>query len=126
MVVWYSLRSFGIFFPFRYFGTKKNLATLLRPCKQGDERDQTYPRLAPTFHPDKNSFRKLFFVFTFSDGISNGGNSKKVAATILWGQCQKIQDSSKIGQVGPRVKNVFMWKTTLVLVKFSYYIGIRV
>jgi hypothetical protein len=30
MVVWYSLWSFGIFFPFWHISTKKNLATLLR------------------------------------------------------------------------------------------------
>jgi hypothetical protein len=30
MFVWYSLWSFGIFFPFWYVWTKKNLATLLR------------------------------------------------------------------------------------------------
>jgi hypothetical protein len=28
MAVWYSLWSFGIFFPFWYIWTKKNLATL--------------------------------------------------------------------------------------------------
>jgi hypothetical protein len=30
MAVWFSLWSFGIFFPFWYFWTKKSLATLLR------------------------------------------------------------------------------------------------
>jgi hypothetical protein len=30
MVRWYSLWSFGIFFPFWYVSTKKNLATLVR------------------------------------------------------------------------------------------------
>jgi hypothetical protein len=29
MAVWYSLWSFGIFFPFWYIWTKKNLATVL-------------------------------------------------------------------------------------------------
>jgi hypothetical protein len=30
MVVWYSLWSFGIFFPFWHVSTKKNLAALVR------------------------------------------------------------------------------------------------
>jgi hypothetical protein len=29
MAIWYSLWSFGIFFPFWYVGAKKNLATLI-------------------------------------------------------------------------------------------------
>jgi hypothetical protein len=30
MAIWYSLWSFGIFFPFWYIWTEKNLATLIR------------------------------------------------------------------------------------------------
>jgi hypothetical protein len=33
MVVWYSLWSFGIYFPIWYVWTKKNLATLLATAK---------------------------------------------------------------------------------------------
>jgi hypothetical protein len=37
MAVWCSLCSFGIFFPFWYVGTKKNLATLMNAAMMNTE-----------------------------------------------------------------------------------------
>jgi hypothetical protein len=51
MAIWYSLHSFGIFFPFWYVSTKKNLATLLFVrLKQGDQMSlrKNGPKCDPT------------------------------------------------------------------------------
>jgi hypothetical protein len=89
LAVWYSLRSFGIFFPFWYVWTKKNLATLRGhpDCHLG--RKTRAPEVRQKVATPETSLKKCFGHDETSCKKRVSWNSSKV---------QKVQNNEKFSQ----------------------------